>query len=237
MNVRDLMTTDVVVVHPETPLKQVAHLLVDHRISGVPVVDIDRRLVGILTEADFLMKEASGQATRQRRSPLQWLLGGDRETRAARQRIDAVTAGEAMSTPVASIGPDRPLSEAARRMTDERVNRLPVVEGGRLVGILSRADIVRAYARTDDDLFVAARDAVRAVDGLRVVAVEEGVVRIAGSVSHRAVAAASREVIATIDGVVGVDDRDVSWQEETTSIPVPGWSGDEPGTRPGPRRG
>jgi len=69
MNVRDLMTTDVVVTHPETPLKDVARLLVEHRISGVPVVDTDRRVVGVVTEADFLVKEATA-GTVQRRSPL-----------------------------------------------------------------------------------------------------------------------------------------------------------------------
>jgi len=234
MIVRDLMTTDVVVVHPDTPLKDVARSLVDHRISGVPVVDRDGRLAGVLSEADFLVKEASGQEAHRRRSPLRWLFG-DREADAERQRIAAITAGEAMTAPAASIAPDRPLSEAARRMTDDRINRLPVVEDGRVVGIISRADIVRAYARTDDDLFDAARDAVRAVDGLRVVAVADGVVTLAGTVSHRTVASAARGVVAGIDGVVAVDDRDVAWLEEPVNRPVPGWSGDEPGMGPGSR--
>lgn len=234
MIVRDLMTNDVIAVHPETPLKDVAHILVENRISGVPVVDGDGRLVGVLSEADFLVKEASGGSRPHRRSPLRWLLG-DRELEAERHRIAAIRAGEAMTVPAVSISADRALSEAARRMTDERINRLPVVEDGRLVGIITRADVVRAYARADNELFLAADNALRAVDGLRVVSVEDGVVRMVGTVSHRAVAAVARDLVAKIDGVVGVDDQDVSWLREAEPEHSPGWTGDEPGMGPGSR--
>lgn len=230
MHVRDLMTTDVVVAHPDTSLKAVARLLLDNRISGVPVVDADGRVLGIVSEADLLVKEA-GEPVQSRRSPLRWLLGEDRETEAARQRITAVTAGEAMTTPVATIEADRPLSEAARRMTEGRINRLPVVDGGRLAGIITRADIVRAYARSDDELLTAAVTAVRAIDGLRVEEVDDGVVRIAGSVSHASVAATARKVLVAIDGVVAVDDRDVSWPEEPEPPPPAGWSREGMGPR------
>lgn len=234
MNVRDLMTTDVVVAHPETPLKEVARLLIEHRISGMPVVGPDDRVLGVVSEADLLVKEAAGQEP-QRRSLLRRLLGRDRDMEMELQRINAVTAGAAMTTPAATIEADRPLSEAARRMTDGRINRLPVVKDGRLVGIISRADVVRAYARTDDELFVAAQFAVRAVDGLRVVSVTDAVVAIAGTVSHPTVAATARTLVSAIDGVVGVDDRDVSWLDEMVPMRVPGWTGDEPGMGPGSR--
>jgi CBS domain-containing protein len=212
MNVSDLMTTDVVVAHPETPLKEVARLLIEHRISGMPVVDQDDHVLGVVSEADLLVKEA-GSHEEMRRTPLRWLLGRDRQQEAELQRINAVTAGAAMTTPAATIEADLPLSTAARRMTDDRINRLPVVRDGCLVGIISRADIVRAYARTDDDLFVAAQFAVRGVDGLRVVSVTDGVVTLAGTVSHSAVAATARTVVAEIDGMVGVDVRAVEWRD------------------------
>jgi CBS domain-containing protein len=230
MNVRDLMTTDVVVAHPETSLKAVARLLLEHRISGVPVVDGEGRVLGVVSEADLLVKEA-GQPPQARRSPLRWLLGDDRDDEAVRQRINAVTAGEAMTTPVATIEADRPLSEAARRMTEGAINRLPVVVDGRLAGIITRADVVRAYARSDDELLAAAQVAVRAIDGLRVEEVSDGVVRIAGSVSHASVAATARKVIVAIDGVVAVDDRDVSWPDEPEPVPPPGWTREGMGPR------
>ena len=212
MNVSDLMTTDVVVAHPETPLKEVARLLIEHRIRGMPVVDQDDHVLGVVSEADLLVKEA-GAPEDVRRTPLRWLLGRDRHQEAELQRINAVTAGAAMTTPAATIEADLPLSTAARRMTDDRINRLPVVRDGRLVGIISRADVVRAYARTDDDLFVAAQFAVRGVDGLRVVSVTDGVVTLAGTVSHPAVAATARTVVSEIDGMVGVDVRAVEWRD------------------------
>lgn len=211
MNVRDLMTTDVVVAHPTTPLKAVAHLLVEHRIGGLPVVDEARRVVGVLSEADFLVKEAG---ERGRPGPLGWLLWGAREAAVERHRIHAVTAGEAMTRPAVTISADRPVREAARVMTETGINRLPVVEAGRLVGIVTRADLVRAFARTDDELLAAARHAVRAVDGLTVTSVLDGVVTLAGMVSHPAVAESATRVVAEIEGVVAVDDRDVSWLPE-----------------------
>jgi CBS domain-containing protein len=220
MNVRDLMTTDVVSVPPETPLKAVAALLVAHRISGVPVVDAGGRVVGVVSEADFLAKEGRRDPNR-RRSVLHWLLDRGRADR-VRQRVAAVTAGEAMSSPAHTIGLDRPLAEAARLMNDERIKRLPVVDGERLVGILSRADIVRAYARTDDELLRAVRNALRAVDGLRVIGVEDGVARLAGTVASRALVPTIERIVGEIDGMVGVDDRDVASLDTPAPESVPG---------------
>lgn len=212
MIVRDLMTTQVVVAHPDTPLKEVAGLLVEHRIGGIPIVDAEDRVVGVVSEADFLVKEA-GPAPKRRSRPLSWLLREDRSDESARRRIEAVTAGEAMTSPPWTIAPTTRLAEAARIMTDARVNRLPVVSDDRLVGIITRADLVRAYARSDAELRAAATHAVRAVDGLSVVDVEDGVVTVSGTVSHPAVAEGAVRAIAEIEGVVAVDDRDL------TSIP------------------
>ena len=211
MNVRELMTTDVVVAQPSTPLKAIAHLLVEHRIGGLPIVDDARRVVGVVSEADFLVKEAG---ERDRPGPLGWLLWGAREEAVERHRIHAVTAGEAMTSPAVTIAADRPVRDAARMMTESGVNRLPVVEGDRLVGIVTRADLVRAFARTDEELLAVARHAVRAVDGMTVASVADGVVTLTGVVSHPAVAESATRVVAAIEGVVAVDDRDVSWQPE-----------------------
>lgn len=144
MNVEKLMTSDVVTTRPETSLRDAATLLVQHRISGVPVVDDEGTVVGVLSEADLLVK-AGGPASGGRL--LGWLLETDDG-----EKIRAHTVGEAMSAPPITIRPDRPVHEAARLMAAEGINRLPVVADGKLVGILTRADVVRAFTRTDAEI-------------------------------------------------------------------------------------
>jgi CBS domain-containing protein len=211
VKIRDVMTTDIVSVKPSTPLKDVAELLLDYRISGVPVVDELGALVGVVSEADFVAKEAG--VDERRSSWVSWLTGGTREDRHTETLVAARTAGEAMTSPVVTIGPEHPLSDAARRMTEFRINRLPVTEHGRLIGIVTRADIVRAYARSDDELLTAARDALRAVDGLRVDAVRDGIVTLSGSVASEALYRAVHRIVLHLDGVVAIDDQQVSWEK------------------------
>jgi CBS domain-containing protein len=149
MRVQDVMTTDVATTDPEALLKQAAMELVRRRISGMPVVNSDLQVLGVVSEADILAKE-SGEH-RGGGGFLQWLVDpGDPWITA---RFDAVTVGEAMSTPALTITPDRPLTEAATIMLDEGVNRLPVVDpDGKLIGLVSRGDLVRAFARPDDEI-------------------------------------------------------------------------------------
>jgi CBS domain-containing protein len=150
MKIRELMTKDVVSVQPESTLREAAKLLVDHRVSGLPVVRANE-VIGVLSEADIVAK-ASGAAGNG--GLLSWLF----EPEDGGQKVSARTVGEAMSAPAITIGANRPVHEAARRMVTEQVNRLPVVEDGRIVGILTRADIVRAFARGDGELGTEIRD-------------------------------------------------------------------------------
>lgn len=218
MDVRDAMTTEVVTVTRETPLKEVARILVDRRISGVPVVDDERRVLGVVSEADFLAKEVDPRSGR--RSPLGWLLTA-RHHDADRARVEAVTAGDAMTSPAITIEAGRRLAEAADMMARSSINRLPVVEDGRLVGIVSRADVVRAFVRTDADLEQSVVHALRAVDGLHVEGVTNGVVTLTGTVSSHAVAEVLRRLVLRVEGIVAVDDRAVNWlvdEREVTTI-------------------
>lgn len=216
MLVRDVMTSPVRSVATDTPLKEVARLLVEHRISGLPVVDASGAVVGVISEADFLAKE-SGPV--EHRSRFGWLTGADRAEAHERQVIAASTAGEAMTAPADTIEAGRPLSEAARRMTQAKRNRLPVTEDGRLVGILTRADVVRTFARDDDAIRASVQQAIRAIDGLRVLRVSDGVVTLSGTVAHPSVAAAVSSLVAHVSGVVAVDTTLVAALPEA-EIPV-----------------
>ena len=220
LTIHDVMSRPALTVQPETPLKDVARLLVEHRISGLPVVDRDGRVVGVISEADLLLKEQGPAAVPHRH--LERLFGESPATRLRLAKVEATTAGEAMSSPAVTITGDRPIAEAAGLMTRGGINRLPVVEDGVLVGVVSRADLVRAYVRTDDELGeVVRRDVLLGTMWLDPrqfdVTVRNGIVRIAGSVGRRSTAEVIERMIAMIPGVVDVifavhwetDDRDV----------------------------
>jgi CBS domain-containing protein len=214
LTVLDVMTRPVESVGPETPLKDVARVLLDHRVSGVPVVDAQGAVLGVVSEADFLMKEQGAGAIHHRR--FAGLLGEDAETRLQLGKLAARTAGEAMTSPAVTIAPTRAIREAAALMTARRINRLPVVDDGRLVGILTRADLVRAYLRTDDELERTIReDVLRRIlwldpDGFTV-EVRNGEASVVGSVERRSTAEIVAETIKLVPGIV--DARvELSWK-------------------------
>lgn len=207
MKVKDVMTTGVAAVTPETPVKEVARLLVDRRISGVPVVDAEGVVLGVVSEGDFLLKEARG-GTGHRTF---WSRVRGREPHPDIEL--ATAAGDLMTAPAITIDAGQTLHAAAALMARRKVNRLPVVDAGRLVGIVTRADVVRAFVRPDSELADAAWAAIHAVDGMRVASVREGVVVLEGTVPNRAIADSAREAVASIDGVVRVDDEGVAWPE------------------------
>ncbi len=204
MKVVELMTRDVVTVTPETSLKDAASLLSTRKISGVPVVDASGTVVGILSEADILAKE-SGE--RPRGGLLGWLLEADVTLG---DKIRARTVGEAMTAPAITIAPNRPVHEAAARMVSESVNRLPVVEDGKLVGIVTRADLVRAFTRTDAEI---AREIETEIlrrtlwlePGAVTVTVTDGTVRLEGEMETETDAELLPVFVARVPGVVSVE--------------------------------
>jgi CBS domain-containing protein len=149
MNVGEVMTRNVRTVSMETPLRDVARVLVEERISGLPVT-AGGHVVGVVSEADIVFKQcdqprASGLLT------VLGLLGADRA--AIEAKFNASTAGTAMNWPAVTITEDRPLSEAAAAMMNTGINRLLVVDdSGELIGIVTRADLVRAFVRSDDEI-------------------------------------------------------------------------------------
>lgn len=202
MRLSELISPDPVAVGPETPLKDVARILVEHRISGVPVIGERLEVLGVVSEGDIVAKEA-GPHPRESRL-VTWLLGGmhvDEEKLAAR------TAAEAMTSPAVTIEAERSVTEAARLMTDHEIKRLPVVDSeGALVGIVTRSDLVRAFARTDEEIEQEIRDLIRRtlwIDapglGLRV---EHGEVRLSGKLQRRSDVELLERFAGVVPGVV-----------------------------------
>jgi CBS domain-containing protein len=205
MKVEDVMTRTVTTVMLETPLKAVAAKLLGLGISGAPVCDRDGRVLGVVSESDVVFKEL-GPAPRRRAFFAQVEHESKKRAR---------TAGEAMTSPAVVIGPRRPVGEAARKMLDRGVNRLPVVDKGRLVGIVTRADLVRAFVRPDSELEHELVDDVMTrtlwIDAARVdVEVDMGEVRLTGEVDTRTDAEVVAEHAARIPGVVRVE-SDLRW--------------------------
>lgn len=205
MRVDQLMTKDVITVTPETPLRDVAALLAEKGISGVPVVENDQ-LVGVVSEADLLVKEA-GPGVRPSRV-LDWLLLPDYTEREA--KFAARTAGEAMTSPAQTIPDYASVATAAARMSEERVNRLPVLKDGKLVGILTRADVIRAFTRRDDEIAEEIREDVigrgfwEPPDAVTV-EVDQGEVVLSGTIQSHAVASGIPRAVLRVPGVVSVE--------------------------------
>jgi CBS domain-containing protein len=212
MHVESLMSRDVVTVAAETPLKEVAALLSRHRISGVPVCDADQRVLGVVSEADILRKE-EGRQPRSSTGLLSWLFERDDESL---DKVSARTAGEAMTSPAVTIEPGRPVSEAARLMLERQVNRLPVVQEDKLVGIVTRADLVRAFNRPDEEILreisedVLLRTLWISPDRVTI-SVEGGEVSLAGEMENRTQAELAVAYVSRVPGVVDVH-SDLTWQ-------------------------
>lgn len=210
VRIADVMTRDVVSVTPETPLKDVAAVLVERGISGLPVCVADGTVVGVLSEADLLVKQ--GGSPERSSGLFAWLV----DTAAAPDlaKLRAHSAGEAMTAPAVTVEADSPVSEAARTMVSLGVNRLPVVEEGRLVGIVTRADLVRLFTRSDDEIARDIRqDVIRrlwiAPERIEV-EVEQGEVVLRGEVDTEVEADLLLKRIPLVAGVVGVR-SELSW--------------------------
>ena len=205
--VEEVMTTPVVTVGPAMPLRHLVALLHASDIGAVPVTDPDRRVLGVVSHADLILKVGSLPA-----APA----GPRLEPRRRRRRRQAAarTAGELMTAPAVTIAPAATAEQAARLMIRCRIGRLPVRDPltGRLAGIVTRSDLLRVYLRPCEEIRAEIQTvvlpAIPGADPARVrLAVRDGVVMISGRVEYRSsarrLAAAARQA----EGVIGVDDQ------------------------------
>ena len=220
VKVADVMTGDVLTASPATPFKQLVELITARRVSAVPIVDLDGRVLGVVSEADLLLKEDRPAP------PGRLHLPEARKSRAERVKSQGLIAADVMTMPAITISPAAPLHEAARLMHDRQVKRLVVADdAGKLVGIVSRGDVLRVFLRPDADI-------KRAVlEGLveRVLWLEhdkletkvtDGVVTLSGRMDRRTDVELLARLVADIDGVVGVDNRLAYEWDDTKAVPA-----------------
>ncbi len=204
MRVADFMARKLVTVEPGDSLRRAAELMADNRVSGLPVVE-DGKLVGVLTESDFV-KLSTGQG---RRRWLDVLFGR------SQPQNEATRVGDLMTASPVTIAPDRRLRDAGRLMLDAKVKRLPVVDQhGNLLGIISRADVLRSYARSDTEIADEVGDLLHEyiVKGVTVT-VQDGAVTLDGSVPQRTESRLAEELVRRVDGVVAVNNH-LGWDAD-----------------------
>jgi CBS domain-containing protein len=207
-----VMTTDVVRAEYGTPFKEVARLLAAHRISGLPVVDDDDKVIGVLSETDLMMHQATtpDPYAPKHRTGLAALTPAARRQSA---KGTARTAGRLMTEPPVTVHAEDPIVQAARTMAQRHVERLPVVdEDDRLVGIVTRRDLLQVFLRPDVEIRKTVVDEVlvnalwlspRSVE----VSVTEGVVTLIGQMERKSEKEIALSMTRRIDGVVDVVDQ------------------------------
>jgi CBS domain-containing protein len=203
--VRDVMATRVVAVRENASFKEMIVRMRKSRVSAFPVVDDDGGVIGVVAQADMLDKEAD-LATSE--GPLASVLRfGDHEKAAG------VTAAELMTSPPVTVGPDTPLAEAARLMRDHRVKQLPVINAtGRLIGLVSRGDVLSIFTRPDADIQREAAEEMIAesfaTDSRWLgITVHDGIVTLTGDSETQQAGRDLVEAVRHIDGVIAIRDQ------------------------------
>jgi CBS domain-containing protein len=231
MNASDAMTREILSVGPDTTVAEAIRTMLDNRISGLPVIDEAGRLVGILTEGDLMRRGETG-TERQRPRWLEILMGPGRlageYVRTHGRKVDGI-----MTRDVVSVTPETPLREVVELMERRRIKRVPVLDGDVPVGILSRADLLRALlgaleeqpasATSDEEIrerifAELAKAAWMPRDGLTIT-VENGVVDLNGVILDENERGALRVAAENVPGVRAVEDHLV-WVEPVSGTVI-----------------
>jgi CBS domain-containing protein len=208
LTVKDVMTTRVVTITKDASFRSMAAALRGYRVSAFPVLDDDGKVIGVVSEADMLAKEALESEPRGMPGMIAGLL-----RRKEFEKARGTTAGDLMTRPAITVAPDDTLERAARLMYTRKVKRLPVVdENGHLVGIVGRSDLLAVFDRSDEEILKEITDDIMLdqflVDPTALhVTVENGVVTLSGVPE---VSSAGHEIVEQarhVQGVVAVRDR------------------------------
>jgi CBS domain-containing protein len=199
--VDDVMTAAVVSVDQAASYRSVVDTLIQRRFSAVPVVDDFQRVIGVVSEADLLRKiEYAGDDEPR--------LFDGRRRRGERGKARARTAADLMSSPVVTVLAGTSIPAAARKMDAEKVKRLPVIDDlGRLVGVVTRGDLLKIHLRPDDDIRADVQDVVADCAGTITVEITDGVAVLRGDVRLRSTAEEAARLAYQVPGVAEVVDK------------------------------
>jgi CBS-domain-containing membrane protein len=221
MNASDIMTSPVISVGPRTPVGEIAALLFENRIGAVPVVD-ECRLVGMVSEGDLLHRHEIATEPPERAGSWWLRLFGDERSAADYVKSHARLAGDVMTQRVVGVGAETPIAEIAALLETHRIKRVPVLRGGTIIGIVSRANLVQAIAalpHPEKRIHPSSDDAIRGRLLTQLeqhswwrptqssVLVNQGIVRFWGTVDSEDERDAARVAAESIAGVRRVDDR------------------------------
>lgn len=231
MKVADVMTREVVSIAPEASVMEAVRLMLQHKISGLPVIDASGKLQGVVTEGDFLRRVETG--TERKRSRLVEFLLGPGRLATDYVRATGRKVGEVMTPDARTVTEDEPLEKVVHLMERYRIKRVPVVRGDKVVGIVTRQNLMRALASlalaahpvAADDATIRERLLAElkrqswAPVGLIDVVVKDGVVKLSGALTDERERQAIRIAAENIAGVKKVEDHLV-WIEPNTGVIV-----------------
>lgn len=220
MKVRDIMSTKVVTVSPSTSVRDIAGLMVEKHVSGLPVLNDNGTLVGMVSEGDLLRRPEIG-TQKHRRRWVSFFSGVDSQAREF-TKSHALRAGDVMTKQVIHVSEETPLGDVVGLMEKHNIKRLPVLSDGKLVGIVSRADLLRALAarqadpmpppaESDATIRAAMNDVLKneewAMSAMVNVIVSEGVVHLWGVIDSDDQRQALRVAAENIPGVTAIEEH------------------------------